>query len=299
MRLDHALFVIGLDGVPGCWIFAGDPRLPRRSAIIASAPIRDQRLRVARRRRSSSCGVRGDTRMTSPASPSGRSRLLAATGAAQAVELAALRQELADTNSGVVALVPSRRQVPGRCTPARGHLACWTPTGASVRRQPGAAAVAARPARRRGAAGQRRRFEPGSMAWPRRLPPAGRPSFRSSTRPARRVHVEWASPFVQVGASRCGHRERAIHQASNSWSAEQAARQEAERQLVKDDLIAVLSHELRTPLNAISGLDARAGNRAPASRRGSRATEQRRRRVSSPTSSWDMSSTVTDKLQPA
>ena len=200
--------------------------------------------------------------MTSPGLALRPEPAFAAIIAAQAAELAALRQELADTNSGVVALYAELddkfRTVYAK---ARGGICLLDADGRIVDANPALLQLLRRDLQ--GVVG-RRVSDFVAPDWVDGLaaPPAGgwQAEFPLVDAAGARVHVEWSvSPFVQEGLSiamATDVSERVlIHQARlELLEREQSARQEAERvNRLKDDLIAVLSHELRTPLNAIMG----------------------------------------------
>ena len=182
--------------------------------------------------------------------------------AAQAAELAALRQELADTNSGVVALYAELDdKFRTLYAKARGGICLLDAAGRIVDANPALLQLLRRDLQ--GVVG-RRVSDFVAPAWGDGLAaPAGtgwQAEFPLVDAAGARVHVEWSvSPFVQEGLSiamATDVSERVlIHQARlELLEREQSARQEAERvNRLKDDLIAVLSHELRTPLNAIMG----------------------------------------------
>jgi len=187
---------------------------------------------------------------------------LAATVALQAAELAALRQELADTNRGVVALYAELddkfRMLYAK---ARGGICLLDADGLIIDANPALLALLRRDLD--GVVGRRVSdfvapdwvdglAAPAATAWQAEFPLVDAAGAR--------VHVEWSvSPFVEEGmriAMATDVSERVlIHQARlELLEREQTARREAERiSRLKDDLIAVLSHELRTPLNAIMG----------------------------------------------
>ena len=187
---------------------------------------------------------------------------LAATVALQAAELAALRQELEETNRGVVALYAELDdKFRALYAKAPGGICLLDAGGRIVDANPALLQLL-----RRDLAGVvgRRISEFVAPDWIDGLatPAASdwQAEFPLVDAAGARVHVEWnVSPFVEEGLSMAmatDVSERVlIHQARlELLEREQAARQEAERiNRFKDDLIAVLSHELRTPLNAIMG----------------------------------------------
>ena len=187
---------------------------------------------------------------------------LAATVALQAAELAALRQELADTNRGVVALYAELDdKFRTLYAKARGGICLLDADGLIVDANPALLALLRRDLD--GVVGRRVSdfvapdwidglASPAATAWQAEFPLVDAAGAR--------VHVEWSvSPFAEEGmriAMATDVSERVlIHQARlELLEREQTARREAERiSRLKDDLIAVLSHELRTPLNAIMG----------------------------------------------
>ena len=187
---------------------------------------------------------------------------LAATVALQAAELAALRQELADTNRGVVALYAELDdKFRTLYAKARGGICLLDADGLIVDANPALLALLRRDLD--GVVGRRVSdfvapdwidglASPAAAAWQAEFPLVDAAGAR--------VHVEWSvSPFAEEGmriAMATDVSERVlIHQARlELLEREQTARREAERiSRLKDDLIAVLSHELRTPLNAIMG----------------------------------------------
>jgi len=187
---------------------------------------------------------------------------LAATVALQAAELAALRQELADTNRGVVALYAELDdKFRTLYAAARGGICLLDADGLIVDANPALLALLRRDLD--GVVGRRVSdfvapdwidglASPAATAWQAEFPLVDAAGAR--------VHVEWSvSPFAEEGmriAMATDVSERVlIHQARlELLEREQTARREAERiSRLKDDLIAVLSHELRTPLNAIMG----------------------------------------------
>ena len=187
---------------------------------------------------------------------------LAVTVALQAAELAALREELADTNRGVVALYAELDdKFRALYVKAHGGICLLDAQGRIVDANPALLRLLRRDLP--GVVGRRVSdfvapdwvdglASPAATAWQAEFPLVDAAGAR--------VHVEWSvSPFVEEGMSMAmatDVSERVlIHQARlELLEREQAARQDAERlNRVKDDLIAVLSHELRTPLNAIMG----------------------------------------------
>jgi PAS domain S-box-containing protein len=187
---------------------------------------------------------------------------LAATVALQAAELAALRQELVDTNRGVIALYAELDdKFRTLYAKARSGICLLDADGLIVDANPALLALLRRDLA--GVVGRRVSdfvapdwvdglASPAAAAWQAEFPLVDAAGAR--------VHVEWSvSPFVEEGmriAMATDVSERVlIHQARlELLEREQTARREAERiSRLKDDLIAVLSHELRTPLNAIMG----------------------------------------------
>ncbi len=187
---------------------------------------------------------------------------LASTVALQAAELAALREELEQTNRGVVALYAELDdKFRALYAKAQGGICLLDAGGRIVDANPALLRLL-----RRDLAGVvgRRISDFVAPDWVDGLaaPAASdwQAEFPLVDAAGARVHVEWnVSPFVEEGLSMAmatDVSERVlIHQARlDLLEREQAARQEAERiNRFKDDLIAVLSHELRTPLNAIMG----------------------------------------------
>jgi hypothetical protein len=189
-------------------------------------------------------------------------RDLAATVALQEAELAALRDELAATNRGVVALYAELDdKFRTLYAKARGGICLLDAEGRIVDANPALLTLLRRDLP--GVVGRRISdfvapdwidglATPAAAAW--------QAEFTLVDAAGARVHVEWSvSPFVEEGLSMAmatDVSERVlVHQARlELLEREQAARQEAERvNRLKDDLIAVLSHELRTPLSAIMG----------------------------------------------
>ena len=187
---------------------------------------------------------------------------LASTVALQAAELAALREELTETNRGVVALYAELDdKFRALYAKAPGGICLLDADGRIVDANPALLRLLQRDLQ--GVVG-RRIGDFVAPDWAAGVPSpaaaAWQAEFPLVDATGAHVHVEWSvSPLVDGGMSigiATDVSERVlIHQARlELLEREQAARQEAERvSRLKDDLIAVLSHELRTPLNAIMG----------------------------------------------
>jgi PAS domain S-box-containing protein len=186
---------------------------------------------------------------------------LAATVALQAIELAVLREELAETNRGVVALYAELDdKFRALYLKAHGGICLLDAQGCIADANPALLRLLQRDLA--GVLG-RRISDFVAPDWVDGLAlqeaTAWHAEFALVDAAGARVHVEWSvSPFeagMSVAMATDVSERVLIHQARlELLEREQAARQGAERlNRLKDDLIAVLSHELRTPLNAIMG----------------------------------------------
>ncbi|MDI1261276.1 PAS domain-containing hybrid sensor histidine kinase/response regulator [Aquabacterium sp.] len=200
--------------------------------------------------------------------------------AAMTVELAELREELNETNTGVVALYAEldhqaeQLRLASERSESKFHtIYAQSPSGIVLLGDDGTV-VGANPAMlkllRRGMAevvGQKL----SSFSFPEwvaqldGLSPQGGAEWQNQGVPMRLpggglVHLEWSvlsqiePGIAMVLATDISERVALEHQRLQLLDSERVARGEAEQvSRMKDDFIAVLSHELRTPLNAIMG----------------------------------------------